>query len=293
MAITNPSSSDEATASKYQNSSIVGDTSIGSLLSNTGKSVGSYLTSAATNLLGFGKRAVPGVPQGALPQPPHLVQTTVTGKNGTVVNKDLRVQIRVPSKYFTSFTAGPYGQLQNLGAVIFPYTPAISYEHKADYSNSNPTHSNFAIYFYKNSSISPITITGKFTVQNETDAGMYLATLHLLRSLTKMRSGGSNGDVDSGAPPPVCRLDAYGQFMMDNTPVVINSFRVELPDGVDYYRLGKISGQAANTVYDQASVPTISTIAITCIPVYSRQEMQDFSVTGWLNNPNSRKSGYL
>ena len=102
----------------------------------------------------------------------------------------------------------------------------------------------------------------------------------------RMRSGGAAaGDGDSGAPPPVCRLDAYGDMMLKNVPVVISSFRVELPDSVDYFTYkGMLSGNNA--------VPTMSTLAITCLPMYSRNEMQKFSVQNYVNN-NYRGQGYI
>ena len=228
-------------------------------------------------------------PAAAIPAKKVWSNVVIRDANGAVQGEDLRVKIRVPSNYLTSSTSGINNELRKLGGIIFPYTPSISYEHKADYTSQTPTHSNFAVYFYKNSSISAITITGKFTVQNDTDVGVYLSTVHLLRALTKMRSGGRTGDADSGAPPPVCRLDAYGDAMLANVPVAITSFRLELPDNIDYYNLGP----EAAAIYGQASVPTLSTITLSCIPMYSRQEMQDYSVTDWLNNPQVRKYGLL
>lgn len=222
---------------------------------------------------------------GAMPDYAAAAKTNVTPLGGTTPPPDLRVKIRVPrSEYlFSASTVGPNDELFNLGGIIFPYTPSISYEQKADYATATPIHSNFTQNFYQRSGISNISISGKFTVQNDDDAAVYLATVHLLRSLTKMLSG---GEPNSGAPPPVCRLDAYGDYMLSNVPVAIGSFRVELPDGVDYFTTKTAS-------FGSASVPILSTIAITCVPMYSRAEMQKFTVKGWLNNPAVRKSGIL
>jgi hypothetical protein len=96
-----------------------------------------------------------------------------------------------------------------------------------------------------------------------------------------MRSGGANnGDKDSGSPPPVCRLDGYGAMMLENVPVAITSYRAEFTDSVDYFT---ISTPWVGSDEVKTSVPTVSTIAITCLPMYSREEMQKFSVTGYLN----------
>jgi hypothetical protein len=68
-------------------------------------------------------------------------------------------------------------------------------------------------------------------------------------------------------------------MVLDNVPVVITSYRVEMPDSVDYFT---ISSNWIGNDSDSSSVPTLSTIAIVCLPMYSREEMQKFSVTGYL-----------
>lgn len=247
---------------------------------------------------GFTKREVPNVPAGAMPeipQPPEPVivpfQPDVTKTDPSYTDTtDTRVRIRVPSKYLTDITVGSQGELSasNLGGIIFPYTPSISYAVKAEYAEQKPLHSNFALQFFKNSSIGEISISGKFTVENSKDAELYISTVHLIKSLLRMRSGGAkSGDADSGAPPPVCRLEAYGDMMLKNVPVVLTSFRVELPDNVDYFGF-----KSSNTAIGYNSVPTVSTIAITCLPMYSRNEMRNFSVNNYVNNAY-RGQGYI
>jgi hypothetical protein len=264
---------------KAENSVIVGDTS----------------PAAASQSSAETDRLVGKVPKGGIPTEPKAASVIINTIKGQSPKTDLRVQIRVPDQYLVASTRGLSNELGNLKAIIFPYTPSISMEHKADYSAQTPTHSNFTQYFYKSSSVSDISISGKFTVQNEKDAGVYLATVHMLRALTKMLSGGSSGDPMSGSPPPVCRLDAYGAYMLDNVPVVIRSFKMELPDGVDYFTIGKNPTTMATmgTIYGQASVPTVSTLSITCSPIYSRDEMQKFSVNKWLAPQSNRRLGIL
>lgn len=232
----------------------------------------------------YGERIVPGVPTGAEPTQQEPAQTQFVDIKGKPMATDLRVRIRVPAAYLERRTRGPNGELFDLDGIIFPYTPSISYEVKADYAASSPLHSNFAINFYQRSGIGSISISGKFTVENAVDAGVYLSTVHLLKALTRMRAG---GETYSGSPPPVCRLDAYGDMMLRNVPVAISSFRVELPDNVDYF------SYADETVYGNNSIPTVSTIAITCVPMYSRNEMQQFSVTDYLSASSYRGKGYI
>ena len=197
--------------------------------------------------------------------------------------KDLRAILRVPKSYLTSNT-DPSSVLKQFGGIIFPYTPTISFDHSATYSPLNTLHSNYTQFFYKNSAISAINLTARFTVQKEEDGVVLLGIIHLLRSLTKMRFG---PDKDSGAPPPVCRLEAYGDYMLRNVPVAVASFRHDLPDGVDYIAVGKKSTMFGNNI-----VPVLSTISLTLNPMYSRAEMQEAGVSDWLNG-KQRGKGYL
>lgn len=220
------------------------------------------------------------------------VRVTPISRASDPAEGDLRVRIRVPSDYLTSLTVGSYlSELQGFGGILFPYTPQITMEHKADYGSVTPLHSNYAINFYKTSSVSDISITGKFTVQNDRDALIYLATSHLIAALTKMRFGGRGGDEDSGAPPPVCRLEGYGPFMFKNVPIAITSFKHDLPDDVDFYTLDKRGDK--DSPFARNSVPTRSTFTIVGKLMYSRQEMLSASVTKFLNEFTFRSKGYL
>ena len=93
-------------------------------------------------------------------------------------------------------------------------------------------------------------------------------------------------DSDAGAPPPVCRLYANGEAMLHNVPVAITSYRIELPDSVDYFTISR------DPRFGTTAVPVVSTIAITCVPMYSRAEMQKFSVADY-NDGSLRKQGYI
>jgi hypothetical protein len=205
-------------------------------------------------------------------------------KNGSAITNETRVRIKVPSSYISSnLVTNKQPNIAN--GIIFPYTPQITLEHKADYTSSAVMHSNFQQHFYQRSSVGAITVTGKWTVQNKDDAEIYLSTLQLLRGLTKMSTAG-DGFKLSGSPPPVCRLFAYGDYMLNNVPVAVTSFRNDLPENVDYFAL------PAGAPFNGTMVPIVSTIAISLIPMYSRAEQQQFSVKGWLSG-EINKDGYL
>jgi hypothetical protein len=165
----------------------------------------------------------------------------------------------------------------------------------ASYASMTPMHSNYPINFYKHSGISSFTLSAKFTVQNDTDAIFYLTTMHLLRALTKMRYG---NDTQAGSPPPVCRFDAYGDFMLKNIPVVVQSVRSEYPDSVDYYELNPELNPNSLAGVDKIDlgtnfIPTISSITLNLLPMYSRFEQSQFSVEDYVSRPNLRRRGFI
>ena len=200
--------------------------------------------------------------------------------------KDLRAKLRVPSSYLVGPAAGPAGILAQNSGILFPYTPQITSEQKAEYGTSAPLHSNYNFSFFKNGAVGPISITAKFTVQTEYDGAVLLGVIHLLRALTKMKWG---TEPDAGSPPPVCRLDAYGDYMYNNVPVAITSWRHDLPDNVDYITVGR---KGSSRTYGTSMVPTISTIQLTLNVMYSRQEMLNHNVKDWLAGKLANK-GYL
>lgn len=217
-------------------------------------------------------KAVPPSKPTANPSKPTPAVPTFQG------GKDHRVRLKVPTSYLVGQAAGPNGTLVKSQGIIFPYTPTLSQEYTANYNSVPITHSNYAHYFYKNSAVGLISLSAKFTVQNDYEAEMYFSIVHLLRALTKMRWG---NDDNAGSPPPVCRLYAYGDAIMNNVPVAVSSFKLELPDNVDYFTTKSLS-----------SAPVLSTFSITLTPIYSRNEMQKFNVSSWLNG-NIRAKGYL
>jgi len=220
---------------------------------------------------------------------------TVTGKRETGMvsrsispasaswsgSKDMRMMLKVPPSYLS----GPNmaSEIKAAGGIVFPYTPNVSYDTSASYGNSNPLHSNYTQYFFKNSSVSAINITGKFTVQNENEVNIWLSIVHLGRILTKMPFGNDTKFL-AGSAPPVLRLQGYGAYVFENVPVAITSFKFDLPENVDYiYNSG--SG------FKDSMAPVVSAFTFSLIPMYSRKEIRDFSVDKWISGELPK--GYL
>ena len=265
---TNSSQSEAATSAKYENAGVVN-------LGNSSTLPSNAQTVTPQSFLGSNNNKPNATPTAPTPAIPNF--------NGAV---DQRVRLLVPKSYLVGQAMGPNGELANNGGIVFPYVPTIAIEHSANYDGVSVMHSNYTQYFYKNSNVGEIAIGARFTAQNETEACIFLAVNHLLRGLTKMIFG---NDTNAGSPPPVCRLMGWGQYMLDNTPVAIRNYRLELPNEVDYITVGnRVQG------YGVTSVPTICTVTISLVPIYSRNEMMNGRIfnNGWLTG-NQRLGGYL
>lgn len=195
-----------------------------------------------------------------------------------------RVYLTIPQKYWAAGT-----KLQMLGderlgwgGIYFPVTPSIKQDAKANWTASSLQHNNYQVYSFANGDVGTISVTGQFPVQSQQEAYYYVATLTALRAITKMQTG---NDSVPGAPPPVCRFNAYGTDIYENVPVVVGGFSVDLPADVDY-----ITGFSFNGIENK--VPTLSSISLTLIPVYSRAEMGRYGVDAFINGTLPRR-GYL
>jgi len=218
--------------------------------------------------------------------------------------------------------AGILNPLQETEGVIFPYTPAISVAYAANYTPFDPTHSNYKIYQYTNSSVDSFSITCDFTAQDTTEANYLLAVIHFFKSITKMFYG-KDQNPKPGTPPPLCYLSGLGEFQFDNHPLAITGFTYSLPIDVDYiralpqpaisgagqptsYSVQRLINNGASTSKPQWSngsstgkptyVPTKMQISITAHPIVSRNNISNkFSLkeyaTGQLLLGKSRKSG--
>lgn len=203
--------------------------------------------------------------------------------------------------------------------VIFPYTPTISVSYVANYDAQAVTHSNYKLYFYKDSAVENISIVGEFTAQNTEEANYLLAVIHFFKSVTKMFYGRDQSPV-IGTPPPICYLDGFGTYQFNKHPVLINNFSYSLPNDVDYIRASYPPPLISNTyTYPQrlnektfspkerligvqqggtsilpqftrqasgipTYVPTKMQITITAYPVISRRDISsNFSVKEYAN----------
>lgn len=212
-------------------------------------------------------------------------------------DQDWRVRLSLPevASFENSKILEP---LTETGGLVFPYTPTIIMSHSASYNALQPIHTNYPFYNYQNSNIDTMTITGDFFVENAVDAKYWVAALHYLRSVTKMFYGAG---ANLGAPPPIVKLNGYGDFVFNDVPVAITNFTVDLPADVDYVKTGisyqteqqrmlaeqeaEFNGQsAAQSASDNIGwAPTQSQFAVTVQPMYSRRKVSSFDLNKFVN----------
>lgn len=136
--------------------------------------------------------------------------------------------------------------------VVFPYTPNVLVNYRANYDKVSPTHSNFPTYFYQSSEVSDVQINATFTAQSVDEADYMMAMIHFFRSATKMFYG---QDTNRGAPPPLVSVTGLGQHQFNFHKAVISQFNYSLPDDVDYIRT---SAGGAGSIQAQSTRANLS-----------------------------------
>ncbi len=214
---------------------------------------------------------------------PHADFKTESASFSSTEGKDWRVKLSLPED--PNFLKGNplLAPLVATNGLAFPFTPAIVMSHTANYQAIQPVHTNYPFYAYENSQIDQMIITGPFVIQNAIEAQYWVAVLHYLRSVTKMYYGQSSRN---GNPPPVIRLNGYGDYVFNNVPVVITNFTLDLPGEVDY--IATQVGAGTNTSNGKSSgqgvsfTPVESQITVSVQPTYSRAQVEQFSLDSFV-----------
>lgn len=195
----------------------------------------------------------------------------VSDNNNIQGPKDWRVRIALPPNSRALYKDGgaskfdwplkSISEVADFDGVIFPYTPQLTVQHNARYQEQPLTHANFKSYAYEGSDLSPISIAGVFTCQNQQEAIYVMSCLMFLRACTRMNFG--NSDPNAGRPPTLVRLSGYGDLYLPQISCVVTSVSHTMPDDVDYIAFDYYGNGAGR-------MPTMSTITVTLQPVISR-----------------------
>ena len=203
--------------------------------------------------------------------------------------KDWRLRLSLPSSFRkqASQETDLLAPLIKTNGMVFPYTPTVLVSQSANYQQIQPVHTNYPYYSYQNSQVDQMTITADFYVQNAAEARYWVACIHYLRSITKMNYG---VDEDAGQPPPVARLNGYGDYVFNNVPVIVNSFQFDMPKHVDYISTNLGNHQGPPSEPNSAPTgwaPSTSIVTVAVTPQYSRTKQSTFSLNNFL------KGGYM
>lgn len=237
---------------------------VGSAALKVGEGIGQAVKQGVQDFVsdtGFGKalRAV-NLLTGANP----LDLSFTDGNWGSNNELDWRVRFSVPGNMAGSPLLKPLAETNGL---MYPYTPQVMIQTQASYSPIQPIHTNYSYFAYQNTNVASLAFGGDFYVENTLEGEYWIAAVHYLRSVTKMAYGRSS---NKGSPPPVVRLNGYGDYVFKNVPVIITEFNVELSRDVDYIQVGLGS--------NGSWVPTKSSINIVAQPIYSRRQTSKFSL---------------
>ena len=233
--------------------------------------------------------------------------------------KDWRVRLQVPSggaalqraifennDLLSPLTQGD--KSNPLNGIFWPLTPTMTIQHSSNYNPLAQTHSNYPFQAYQNSQVDSINIIGEFPVQNSDDAKHWVATVNFLRTVTKMFFGENDDNDLKGNPPPILHLSGYGDHMYNKVPVVVNTFNVELRQGIDYISTVQNSEAYRSPMTrekmglpelseSQTWAPTVSNISVLVTPVYSRDSIKKFSLSkfarGELNGKGTGEIGFI
>ena len=159
-------------------------------------------------------------------------------RGGGTSKGDWRVRLRLAPQSDYLYNAPDPGILSPLAktdGIIFPYVPRIDTVHQARYNNYDLPHSNYRGYFYAGSHQERVIVSATFTAQDTKEANYMLATLHFLRSCTKMFYG---QDMHRGTPPPLVFLSGLGEHQFNEHPCAVELVNINLPNDVDYIKAG-------------------------------------------------------
>jgi len=223
-----------------------------------------------------------GLNPGAEPDTRDRVRAQINPSSSTLnTTVDWRVNLAIPDVIRGGPIFQPFSTTNN--RMVFPFNPTIVYSHTTNYNTITPTHSNYPFYAYQNSQVDQIQITGEFYSENEADARYWIACIHFLRTITKMFYG--NGEY-LGNPPPLSRLNGYGKHVLNDIPVLVTNFTVDMPADVDYIPCSVAGGGDLNSEIPEIAagsdsinyVPVQSTITVTVVPNYARASHSEFNL---------------
>lgn len=192
----------------------------------------------------------------------------------------------------------PLEPLKITNGLIWPFTPNITFQREINYQPVEMTHTIQNYQYYSGARSPRITVGGEFTAQNMWEAAYLFAVIHFLRVVGLQEFGDivrtERDNIEPGLPPPILLFSAYGNFMFNDIPVIVETFNIQLPNNVDYvpvYFGGdrdavRIEGRASrgDNEVGQAWVPAQISIDVTLAKQRPPQDYRrEFDLTDFKN----------
>lgn len=199
---------------------------------------------------------------------------TVNASRGGSPKTDRRVRLkalvgREEEVYGPNVPSNPMAVLHRYGGLLFPYTPTIAFNQDVDYRSSDLTHTNYDVMTYNRTPSVTLTVTGKFSVQNQTEGRYVVAVTHFLRTVSKMYFGVQDAEAGlAGLPPPILMFDGYGNHMFNNLRCVLRSHSYTLDESADYVDVYMEGGSVTR-------VPSIFNLTLTLTVTRSPSAQKD------------------
>lgn len=200
---------------------------------------------------------------------------------------------RVKLRFFPGHPLATYpgilAPLAQTTGLVWLYKPTINISANIDYETMSLTHSIQDIHSFVTNRAPTITVAGSMISQSVNDAMYAIAAIHFLQSVSKMAYGvvGQTSasmsrntfnfeniqatTIPAGTPPPVLILSGYGSNMLNDLPVVVTNFSLDLPTDVDYIEVP--AGYGAGS-----KIPVSFTLQVTLAVQRSPQSMRAFNL---------------
>lgn len=142
------------------------------------------------------------------------------------------------------------------GGLMFPYTPTVAVSQDTTWQQADLEGVNYDILSFKSASSATLSVTGKFTVQNQREGRYLLAVIHFLRTVSKAYFGAQDVEAfatptatmdeavatvasggRAGLPPPVLLFSGYGNMMFNDLRVVVKSHSWSFDEAADLVRI--------------------------------------------------------
>ena len=125
----------------------------------------------------------------------------------------------------------PLYPLTLTGGLVFPYTPTISESLGTKYDATELVHSNENVHTFKNNDNVRITLSECVWTSETWDQAIYtLGVIHFFRSYRLMDFGRGK----TGRPPSPMWFSAYGSYLYNALPVLIERVDLAFPADIDY-----------------------------------------------------------